>query len=92
MSDLLERMTPASCRIDLQTDSFEELVKQQGLASLPGAISDVEPWCASALVTSFMFCLRVHYGLGMLCMVMGSVFQSEAGSVLIEVLGCPVQV
>jgi secreted Zn-dependent insulinase-like peptidase len=44
VADLLERMTPASCRIDLQTDSFKELIRQQGLEGQPGAYSGVEPW------------------------------------------------
>jgi hypothetical protein len=55
VSELLERMTPASCRIDLQTDSFEDLLKQQGLAAQPGAVSGTEPWYAPADVHSLKY-------------------------------------
>lgn len=44
VTDLLERMTPASARFDLQTSAFTDLVEQQNVLSQPGASSGTEPW------------------------------------------------
>lgn len=44
VTDLLERMTPASARFDLQTSAFTDIIEQQNVLSQPGASSGIEPW------------------------------------------------
>ncbi|CAL8470131.1 g9673 [Coccomyxa elongata] len=44
VTDLLERMTPASARFDLQTSAFTDILEKQNVVSQPGASSGIEPW------------------------------------------------
>ena len=52
VSDLLERMTPAAARLDLQTSAFSDLLETHQLAKQPGAVCSTEPWCAALLCTA----------------------------------------
>ena len=59
VTDLLERMTPASARFDLQTSAFTDLVEQQNVLSQPGAYCGLEPWCGIFMAYSYLKSLFV---------------------------------